>query len=171
MQGKYHRLFVALWPDESVRDCIRNEIDLNNISGKLTPSENWHITLAFLGDIENEQYSRVVSGLRNVKQECFEFCLDTTGFWEKPGVAWLGCGETCKELLSLHLKITQSLESIAYKPDHQFLPHLTLSRKSDRPPVAPELPIRWQASEFVLVESKITHNGSEYRVRERFPLL
>jgi 2'-5' RNA ligase len=43
------RLFFAIWPDESVVQHLKQlaEPVMATTSGKITPPENWHLTLAF----------------------------------------------------------------------------------------------------------------------------
>jgi len=48
------RLFFAIWPDESVVAHLKQlaEPVMQTTSGKITPPENWHLTLAFLGNVD-----------------------------------------------------------------------------------------------------------------------
>jgi 2'-5' RNA ligase len=53
--------------------------------------------------------------------------------------------------------------------DREFVAHVTLARRGERPAALPPLPpIEWPVSDFVLVRSQPSAGGSNYAVLERF---
>ena len=90
-----------------------------------------------------------------------------------PRLIW-ATGDTTPELTQLK----ETLEkTITYKPDHNFLPHITLARFSQTDFEMSPLKdlhedIHWKmlVEEFVIMESKQLPTGSDYPVLARFPL-
>jgi 2'-5' RNA ligase len=46
------RLFVAVWPSEQARQHVRSLARDGWVNVRWTPDDNWHVTLAFLGEAE-----------------------------------------------------------------------------------------------------------------------
>ena len=46
------RLFVAVWPSEPAREHVRSLARDGWVNVRWTPEDNWHVTLAFLGEAE-----------------------------------------------------------------------------------------------------------------------
>jgi RNA 2',3'-cyclic 3'-phosphodiesterase len=48
---RHHRLFVAVWPDDTALDALKQLPRPDAQSVRWTPPANWHVTLRFLGDV------------------------------------------------------------------------------------------------------------------------
>jgi RNA 2',3'-cyclic 3'-phosphodiesterase len=64
------RLFVAVWPSEQAREHVRALTHDGWVNVRWTPEDNWHVTLAFIGEAEIDEvahrlargrYARVVA--------------------------------------------------------------------------------------------------------------
>ncbi len=169
-----HRVFFALWPDDTLRQAIHKQIYplFDHPQGRKVPKHNWHITLAFLGNVSEEVYSCIQSQADNVKTRSFVLTLDTIGHWTRPKVVWLGCNEKPQAVDELFTSLNEQLLLCDYSPDYKiFQPHMTLMRKVTRKPKPFAFdPINWQVKQFVLVESQIDNTGSTYNVIKRWNL-
>jgi len=168
------RLFFALWPDLNVRQAIKQQTQnvTQGINGKIMPEENWHITLAFLGQVDKPTKQCMQQVAATVQGERFNLSLDQLAYWPKPRILWLGASKTPDALENLVNNLTMGLEDCGYSPDPRpFKVHLTLMRKAARvkslPPVAP---VAWSVEDFCLVRSTIDARGARYQVIARWDI-
>ncbi|MDX1443638.1 MAG: RNA 2',3'-cyclic phosphodiesterase [Gammaproteobacteria bacterium] len=168
------RLFFALWPDEPTRTAI-SEVAATAVpeaGGKPVPPDNYHITLRFLGNVDEKK----MKSLRKAAELTFgmeqHIRLDRLGFWEGPGVVWLGCQKSQDDLLRLVVNLNTELGGVGFPHENRpFRPHVTLARKGEQEPTTPlARGLDWHSSEFVLVASTQDDKGSKYEVLERYPL-
>lgn len=95
--------------------------------------ENMHLTLAFLGDNDDENINKVVEIINKTVPEynSFEISFKSLGVFKnirQPQVIWIGI-EAPESLYDLREKICAELkESGLYQDKKPFRPHLTLGR-------------------------------------------
>ena len=167
------RLFFALWPDPAVRAALAGvTARLTLPRGRLTPSQNLHVTLVFLGAADAARRACVEAAADGVQAEGFTVTLDRTGWWRRPQVFWAGSSVTPQPLLDLVGALQAGSAACGFPRENRpFEVHATLARKVLAAPPAPGLePIPWRIDRFVLVESALTPAGSEYRVLRTWPL-
>ena len=124
------RLFVGL----SVSEVIRNR--LAALSGGI-PGARWiapknmHITLKFIGDIENGLADDIDIALQAVRANPMELNLNGVGvFGKKHGgrLIWVGV-QSNDALLRLYGKVEVALNNIGIaRETRKFLPHVTIAR-------------------------------------------
>jgi 2'-5' RNA ligase len=148
-------------------------------------ADNLHLTLRFLGDLDDAQLARAgraaaaaVSG-----RAAFELTLAGEGAFpslQNPRVAWLGVEKGRGELVGLAAELELALirEGLG-RADKPFSPHLTLGRvKGAIPPQAlpalfrrlPAPACAFTAQRLDLMESRLQAGGSVYSVLQSFPL-
>ncbi|MGC8122083.1 RNA 2',3'-cyclic phosphodiesterase [Marinobacter sp. VGCF2001] len=140
-----------------------------------------HLTLAFLGEIQEEHTERVRNSARSVIHSSFELeasGLGCFGHADNPKTLWAGvCPET--ELTRFQQKLAGQLNARGFTlKNPSFKPHITISRFRNNPgPVSGLIGEyqntrfgRWMVREFVLFESTPGPQGSVYTVLERYPL-
>ena len=168
------RIFFALWPDDALRQQIAQHVwpVFNHPQGRKVPRQNWHMTLAFLGNVSEDEFACAQTQANNVDTKSFELVLDVIGHWSRPRVAWLGCEKKPAAIDELVNILNEQLAICGYTPEYKtFRPHMTLMRKVTRRPKSFTFqPITWQCHEFVLVESQLDHTGSVYKIIQRWPL-
>lgn len=169
------RLFFALWPDsETARRIWRMAADLvPDGKGRRLPPQHLHLTLAFLGMIDEAAQQCHIQAASQVHAESFDIALDQLGHFIQPQVVWLGTGQVSPVLLDLQKKLVSRLtEDCHYRPESRpFMPHMTVWRKVKRmtlPSVS--MPITWRVSRFVLASSRTLATGAEYTVLQSWPL-
>ena len=148
---------------------------------------NVHITLRFLGDIEDAQAAAAAKALRRAGEgaPAFDVSLDRFGVFpqlKRPGVLWVGPSETPEPLMELEANLSRYLVEAGFPPgEGAFHPHLTIARRRshDRPPAGleGELEIaeqRWltpplvcRARVAVLFRSELNPSGAIHTVLEK----
>lgn len=159
------RLFLALWPNQRVRDALaenRNTWDWGT-GATLMPPGMFHLTVGFIGVVPRNRL-RQLRGRLAVPVLPFALRLDDAELWPR-GVAVLRPHSTPAGLLALHGALGQALQRCGIETeDREFRPHVTLARRA----VGSVLPasmsaIDWHVSAYALVESMHTAPGY-YRV-------
>ena len=133
-------------------------------------TENLHITLAFLGQVDAARLDDIVAAARSVQARRFMLRMDQPGYWKHNRIAWLGASQVPAELEAMVAELRSALEAgrIAFDPK-PFVAHVTLLRNA-RPP-SDEWPalavVHWPVSGFALVSSERDASGTHYRVAWR----
>lgn len=182
------RLFFGLTIDSDSKQLIANwraQYITQEVS--FVDADNFHITLAFLGLLNQQQVKLVVAAVNNIsaKQsnvesysaEPFNVELSHLGFWQQPKILYLGC-EHCPEQLQALAKQLKNLALTLDIPQQQraYIPHLTLARKAKSlEPISADnnfniVPIYLAVTKFCLFESVSTTNGVKYNVLHTWPL-
>ena len=164
------RLFFALWPDEGVRaQLARWARELHAAcGGRLMRSENLHLTLAFLGNVEDAGVAAVERAAAAVVPRAYSLTLDQPGYWKHNRIAWAGAAVVPPELEALVAGLRAALANARVDFDPKaFVSHVTLLREASEPRAMPALPpIEWKPDSFALVRSVAQPRGSGYEVRQ-----
>jgi 2'-5' RNA ligase len=172
--GKTHRLFYALWPGEPLRQALaaRAAALLTPGTGRAQRPDQLHLTLEFLGSVPSERLAAVREAATAVRSQPFEIVLDALEYWRRPQVLCLVAREIPPQLAGLVEALRAALAARGFETERRpFRAHLTLARKVARPPdLVPTDPVRWTATDFVLVESITERSGSVYRPLAAWPL-
>jgi RNA 2',3'-cyclic 3'-phosphodiesterase len=143
--------------------------------------ENYHLTLRFIGDIDDSLAHEIAGMLGRVRRGAFELRLDglTSFGGRKPRalVATVGANPALMELQAENERILQRL---GLEPEgRKYTPHVTLARLRDTSSwdVADYLGARGhyrsapiQVSRFVLFSSRTSVGGGPYIVEADYPL-
>lgn len=162
------RLFFALWPDEGVRAQLAHwsrELKLQ-CGGRPTRAPNLHLTLAFLGAVEDSRIADVERAAGGVAPVAATLLLDLPGFWKSNRIAWAGASAPPAAIERLALDLRDALARVGIAVDaNPFATHVTLLRGARDPRAMPALaPIRWEVDGFVLVRSQLQPGGSRYEI-------
>lgn len=129
------RLFVALdVPDETRRALGETIQKFESVcrGARWMRAESIHITLKFIGHVEETELPAIKNSLANVKSRGpIEIAFGNFGFFpneRRPRVFWLGI-EAGPDLAALSAGISSALEPIGIpREERAFRPHLTLAR-------------------------------------------
>ena len=149
--------------------------------GRWIDPENYHVTLRFVGDVDDMVAHEVASMLGQVRRRPFELCFDDLKSFgsHRPRaiVATLGPVPALIELQAEHERLMQR---VGLEPEgRKYTPHVTLARlrESSSRQVADYLALRapyrsqpFQVSRFVLFSSRASVGGGPYVVEAAYPL-
>jgi len=123
------RTFIAVeLPDRFLNEIEKIESELNTPGIKLVQPEQVHITMKFLGDINESDIDQITSALSQINCVPFDAKIKGIGVFPKPAyikVIWLGAQGNFE---ALHEEIERVLLPFKLGKDHQFSPHATLAR-------------------------------------------
>jgi len=176
------RIFVGVAPDQGARLALVDALgELPTPPGRMAPSENWHLTLRFIGRMEEVAYERLLAELDQADLGGpFRVHLRGLGAFPNPrraAVLWVGVDQGGAELTSLAGQVEEIVTGIGLDPEERpFHPHLTLSRI--RPPenvtallaAGEGLSGGWRADRLTVYSSTLGAGGARYEVLERFDL-
>lgn len=165
------RLFLALWPDDGVRQAISKEIvQFSHVSAKRVKPENYHITLAFLGNVPVGHVSGIVEELSKVNFSAFDFRIDFVMYIHRSRMLWLTPRRGSEPLGALVKSISQHLESCGFAPERKpFAAHITIARNVKMTQACQTIQgFMWSVSSFCLVESQLKPSGPYYHIRHRW---
>jgi 2'-5' RNA ligase len=134
------RLFVAVDLNESVRKRlaeIQRKLDSADYDLKIVEPENLHLTLKFLGEVDEGTCERVKDLISEAIKDVHAFALSFEGIGYFGNgrfmkVVWAGVKEGKEELVRAAKSLDERLSFIR-KDEHDMSPHLTIARvKSGR---------------------------------------
>ena len=167
------RLFFALWPDDAVCEALEAlALCHAGDQGKRIRTENLHITLVFLGNVDARRRCCLEEAADAVGGRSFTLWMDTLGWWPRPQVLWVGPTEIPAALLNLVGALKLACQGCGLEPERRpYQAHLTLARKVRRARLPRSIePIQWPIKSFALVESKTLSTGAEYSVLRTWSL-
>ena len=186
------RLFIAIDLPAAQKQGAADLISRLKKTGadlKWTDPENIHITLAFLGEIEESRKSLINDSLRAAAaiQAPFDISFGRLGVfdsWKKPKVLWIEITRGADSLARLAEILEEDLfdrKILADRKKRPFKAHLTLGRlRSSRNALAlkdaasamENLRIEgFNAREIRLYRSRLSSAGPHYEMLSAFPLL
>jgi len=131
------RLFIAVNLEEELKKKIipfQEELKKTGADVKWVEVKNLHLTLKFLGEVNEEKVSSIEQVVAPILKDFPSFEMRLSGFGvfpnlNYPRVIWLGIKEGGEQLKILSEKIENSLISLGFpKEDRPFTAHLTLGR-------------------------------------------
>jgi RNA 2',3'-cyclic 3'-phosphodiesterase len=143
--------------------------------------ENYHLTLRFIGDIDDALAHEVATMLGRVHRGAFELRLDgLLSFGGRKPRAVVASVSQIAPLMELQAEHDRMLQRLGLEPEgRKYTPHITLARLRDSSSrqVADYLAARghyrsssFAVSRFVLFSSRASVGGGPYIVEEAYPL-
>jgi 2'-5' RNA ligase len=168
------RIFTAISFDPDNREKLHTlfcRMEDQILSGRVTPRDNIHLTVEFLGDTDPIGVAAVLQILRDTPFEPFEVATAGWGSFSRRGSAllWLGL-EPDPKLLTLQAALRRKLKAAGFAVESRpYRPHLTAVRNV-RLPQGFQLPETEAGEQIVqrvdrvcLLESVFTPEGVRYR--------
>lgn len=129
------RVYYALTFDQEATNKIITNVNIlkdNALQIKPIPENSIHMTMAFLGEVEESMIDELLEIRDEINFEPFSFNLDYLDSFpdRNSRLYYLGTNQS-EELYVLQKSLVKKLyqHKIAFH-DRQFLPHVTLSRKT-----------------------------------------
>ncbi len=170
------RAFIAInLPDRIKEKILEMTKEFQEKGIRKVGKQNLHLTLKFLGDVNEKNVEEIMQILKTVDCAKFEVSLKNIGFFPNENfikVVWLGIENGRNELIELQKQIDQKLEKCGFKSEGTYEPHLTIARvKSikDKKEFLDKLKKikfedNFRVSNFELIESKLNPSGPVYSV-------
>ena len=175
------RLFLAADIDGAARAaCARVAVELRakGWSGRWVAPQNYHLTVAFLGGVDDERVADVTAAVRDATAGVSPFAvpLDTVGAFpnaRRARVAWVGPRADVAAFAALCDAVRRPLAGLGFTFEPHADAHVTLARGDGRaalpavemPRITPE-----RIAALTLYQSFTERTGARYVVLERFPL-
>jgi RNA 2',3'-cyclic 3'-phosphodiesterase len=164
------RLFFALWPDVDVvaqLSGIAASLDLRNSA--TVPSSNYHLTLAFVGEVPRARLAVLQQIGAAQRSARFSVELDAIEYWRESRVIVASAQRVPAAMLGLWVNLHKDL-ALPYRSP--FLPHVTLARKVTQAsgPQAMSA-FLWSATNFSLILSEKSGSAPAYTVVDTWSLL
>lgn len=167
------RLFFALWPDDDTRQTLQHiSAALPLSSRQRVVAENWHITLVFIGNVDEALVPKVIDVAMPISVPAITLVFDQLEYWHRAGVLCLTCSQPELTAANLVTQLSTPLAELGIQLDTRpYRPHITLGRHIRELPTADFQPIIWYANKFALVESVSSPSGVIYRPLQFWQLM
>ena len=148
-QQNIFRLFIAISLPPVIKEKIAQicyDWKTNLLFRNWVHTEDYHITLFFLGDTEETRIPFIHHELTEIAKTIHPFQLSlshvgTFGRIHAPRILWLGVEGNLDHLTNLHLQTATAMEELNYMRENRpYQPHITIARKyNDSTSEFPEL--------------------------------
>lgn len=138
------RLFFGLDPSAEDKRALGEWRDQYAYAdGRPVPIDNLHLTLAFIGEVDNRQLDSLCietdEWLSDRTAIVVTLELDRVGYFPRPSIYWLGCSAVDRDLENLQAGVRgRALNAGARRESRAWVPHVTLYRQCE----APSVPLR-----------------------------
>lgn len=171
------RAFIAIDLPAHVRRAL---YDVGRALDEAVTDVRWvrepslHLTLRFLGDVEEALVPAVLAGLESVaaKHPAFDLHLDEVGAFprdRKGRVVWVGVSGAVERLANLQAEVEASVRSLGFEAEKRpFTPHITIGRSRQRrggfslPAQRPRPEGAFPVNRLVLMASELAPGGARY---------
>lgn len=185
------RLFAAINLPEDLKRKIAAKVDylkgLLNFSIRFPDSENWHLTLTFLGYQDEQYLSSILAALKDTALKFsppkievidLDYGPSSTDFKTvQPRMIWLNCSEeTSRRLAQIKSELENQLVGLGVhfkRESRLFKAHLTLGRfesvpRSRLPLISEKFIYEFYPSKLDLMESHLKRAGAQYELLSGF---
>ena len=176
------RCFLAIDLNYECRDYLfklQKEFS-KYLKSKWVEKKNLHLTLKFLGDLDENKLETVKRILSEIKVKKFKIYLNELGVFPNENVIniiWVGLKPE-RDIMNLQKRIDEVLLDL-FSKDQKFLSHITLGRvkfiknKEKLKGILKETKINkieFEVNKFRLYKSELTKNGPRYYVLDEYKL-
>jgi RNA 2',3'-cyclic 3'-phosphodiesterase len=184
------RTFIGVDIGKAIRDraaALQEKLAQSTSAVKWVEHDNLHVTLFFLGEVEDREVPTVCRAVAEQVQKhaAFELGIERVGCFpnpRRPRVLWIGVGQGTQELCALHEGLEPPLLDLGCyrREERKYTPHITLGRvRGDRPDDALGAALAKHAgwhcgqtlvNEILVMSSELTPRGPIYTVLSRAKL-
>jgi 2'-5' RNA ligase len=173
------RLFIAADIDAAARSAcahVAEQLRAKGWTARWVTPENYHLTVAFLGGVDDAQLAELTAAARDAAAgvRAFGVPLDTAGAFpneRKPRVAWIGPAAAVPAFGALCDTVRGPLGALGFTFTEHADAHVTLARSDGRvamptvesPHIAPQ-----RIAAITLYESFTERTGARYVALDRF---
>ena len=156
---------------------IKKEFKKYKVKANFVPKKNLHITLMFLGELNEKEVIQMKNAISKIRFKSFKFKLKHLGVFPNENlsrVLWVGINPE-KDVIALQKKIdTALLDIVGLVRDHEFGAHITIARTKHSPRIFTVikniqlLEIEQSVDSIVLYRSELHKDGAKYLLVEKF---
>ena len=125
------RLFIGLpFPHQVRRDflLVQKQLQKNAVKGNFTAVGNFHLTLTFLGEVEENRIPAAFAALEAAPMPPVELIFDGLGCFD--GGIWYLSPAPCPALAEGQARLERALGRVGFSLEPRpYVPHVTLGRK------------------------------------------
>ncbi len=182
------RAFIAIPIPVNVSSQIelyQRELACATGSVKWVESNNYHLTLKFLGEINDQMLAAIIADMQEIALNInsYDVSFNKLGYFpngDRIRVIWLGVNEGSAETVRLSQMIAHKMCEYGYPQEKNSSIHLTLGRVRQGLTVEREFfqaikqidsglkKLRFRAEGFQLIKSTLTSKGPIYTVLRQF---
>jgi 2'-5' RNA ligase len=175
-----HRVFIAInLPGEIKKSLVKYQANWPELPIRWIKPENLHITLIFLGNLNDQETAEACKAVEEVAPKHTPFSVNLNKIYYgppqkmPPRMVWVK-GESSQELTNLKNDLEKALsERVNFRLENRaFIPHITLGRlrtwewrginPEERPTVDEEINLIFEANSVEVMESELKRGGAEY---------
>lgn len=173
------RTFVSIDVPENIQKEIKKiQEKLPRFEGKFTEIENLHLTLKFIGEIDEVNLIEIKRRLKEIKYKKFEAKISEIGVFSPSyiKIVWIKL-DNCYDIQRI---IDAKLDGILKKED-RFMGHITIARvKSiknkkyflgELKKIEVSAGLKFKVKSFELKKSELTPEGPIHEIIEEYPLI
>ena len=184
------RTFIAIDLGKAIRDrlvALQNNFAKDIGGVKWVGPKNLHVTLLFLGEVDNRDLPALCRAVDDVTRTLPSFSLSIEGAGcfpnpRRPHVLWVGVGAGAPEVVALHDALEPPLLELGCyrREERKYAPHVTLGRlRSEQAPSGFAQALTkhqtWKAGDVAVpdihvMSSELTPQGPNYAVLSRAKL-
>lgn len=181
------RVFIAINLPESLKiKLAKFQSKWPDLPAKWTKKENLHITLAFLGYVQDDEIPEILRKTEEIAKKHKPFQLNFNKICYGPPkkalrMVW-AMGEKSEELRGLQSDLENSLSNLPFKKENRsYSSHITLARirqwefkqieLEERPQIEELIDLSFEVNSIELMESQLKRTGAKYIVLQSVPLL
>ncbi len=174
------RVFIGIDLPENIKENLKGIIErVKKIrEAKPVKLENLHITLKFLGEVEEKKVNIIQGKIEKFVKEIESFEVEVKGVGvfpseKKPRVLWVGV-EDKENLKKLNNRIEETLSEFGFEKEKDFVSHITVSRFRSTPNKSFIEEIlgkfkdavfgKFKITDFCFYESNLTPEGPIYKI-------
>ena len=175
------RVFIAIHVPRT-RQADETRATLESAGARTVPPNQTHLTLSFIGDIDEKKLGKIEECVRKTADAFSPFDIALSGLGafpneRRPSVVWMGA-DPAGILKAMAAKLDSLLSAAGIMHDDKpFKAHVTLARCRDGF-IAPELfednrrtlYCRFECDEILIMKSVLSPKGAEHTVLSRIPL-
>ncbi len=182
------RIFIAIeLPKEIKQNLLRVQQNFKDlkverseiptaVGTKCVKSEHMHLTMVFLGDIDEARISEIEEICSKVAKNFLPFEMEFIGLGafpnsRQPHILWVGIKDS-EKLISLQKELAVGLKRAGFRiEDRKFVPHLTLARLRKRVNLKAQIEKfnkanfgKMKISEIYIFESELGPDGPKHKI-------
>lgn len=181
------RTFIAIDLEKDIKDRLSSFLqELHKVSRdiKWVKKEGMHLTLKFLGEVEEKRIPEIESSLKDISRKFSPFVIRFRGTGtfppgrKNPRVVWVGIEEN-KAFVAMQARMEEEMEKWGFaKEKREFHPHLTLGRIKTHSYLGGIFPLleknresdfgEMEVNKITFFQSLLKPTGAEYSVISEF---